>query len=44
MVLYAILSLVWTLIGLLLPRIDLLYEYGTGSWAVVTGASDGIGL
>jgi hypothetical protein len=41
---YLIFSLMWTLIGLLLPRKDLLYEYGTGSWAIITGASDGIGL
>lgn len=41
---YVLLSFAWTLIRLLLPRGDLAYEYGTNSWAVITGASDGIGL
>lgn len=40
----AISSCVWTFIRLLLPRKDLIYDYGENTWAVITGASDGIGL
>lgn len=40
----AISRFLWTLIRMLLPRKDLVYEYGDSAWAVVTGASDGIGL
>ena len=40
----AISSCIWTLIRMLLPRKDLVYDYGDNTWAVITGASDGIGL
>lgn len=41
---YLLFSFMWTTIGLLLPRMDIQSSYGVRSWAVITGASDGIGL
>ena len=36
--------LVWAFLRMLFPRRNHLENYGANSWAVVTGASDGIGL
>lgn len=41
---FAISKFIWMLVRLLFPRKDLVEEYGENAWAVVTGASDGIGL
>lgn len=42
MLYYAILILIW-LIGLVKIPYNLIERYGKNSWAVVTGATDGIG-
>lgn len=37
-------KLLWTLIKAIIPSKNFKERYGAKSWAVVTGASDGIGL
>ena len=37
-------KLLWSLIMAILPAKNYRERYGKGSWAVVTGGSDGIGL
>lgn len=41
---FAISGGAWTLVRMLLPRKNLVHDYGADTWAVITGASDGIGL
>lgn len=40
---FAVSKLLWVFIRMLLPRKDFIYNYGQNAWAVITGASDGIG-
>jgi 17beta-estradiol 17-dehydrogenase / very-long-chain 3-oxoacyl-CoA reductase len=37
-------KLLWSLIKLILPQKNYAERYGSKTWAVVTGGSDGIGL